>query len=1224
MKKSIVLLISVLFAINAFAQFNNIISGECGPNLTWTLDLRDKSADYGTFTISGTGAMWDYANFNSNYWTVLYWQNITQVVIGNEVTSIGNYAFSGCSYLTSIIIPESVTSIGSGAFWNCNGLTSVTIPNSVTNIGSNAFEGCSRLTSITIPEHVTWIGYAAFHNCSNLSTVNFNAINCECHIWGTFCYDETFSRSTKITTLNIGNQVQTIPGSIFSQCIGLTSVTIPGSVKSIGHAAFGGCSGLISITIPESMTSIGESAFSGCSSLISITIPRGVTNIGKRAFGNCTNLTTVNFNATNCTYDNKNYPGAFSGCTSFTTLNIGNNVQTIPDLAFLECKGLTSVTISNGVKNIGEGAFGGCSRLSSIIIPESVTSIGRSAFFECSSLTSITIPNHITKIESGTFSDCNNLTSISIPDSVRSIGVRAFYKCSSLSSIIIPDSIMSIQGSAFNGCTKLRSVDVQWNIPLRTTKNWESEEDGIYSDSFYSHNDIFYGVDLSQDTLYVPVGTKELYETAPVWKDFGYIIEKVELYSLDGKRMRGIAADGTAQLKIRIGRPSGENVPELLRITFYKGSNPLNKTTDGEIIQTSLKPQPVSGKSYYEFLYIAPKEHDLGDFQSVRTLDITAVLDFETESKRLDFQIKIIRPPVMMVHGLNADYKTFESLQNVLCSRGYNSFQLWNMDYSDTNTQSFEDNYYIFLWDLQKLLYDVKNNGFAAQKADIVGHSMGGLLARQYLQSDKYSNNIHKLITLNTPHSGSQGANFIMDMTDHNGNIYEMVYYLATKIGSWTGMNADESKHEVDRFIKYGAVKDLCVNSNAINDLNVKQLNKNIVPSHAIYTTTSNFPANKDLFLALIEVMIRIGRNSSVSSLLFNGEANDLVVAVSSQKGGLAKVTYIPDVWHSSTTNSDVINTVVSLLNESVDNENVFSIGGYHPPKLSWNGVQKTKSATIRSADDCEVCIISIDKSQCANGDEINVLVEGSENITKMSFLVQGERPSLLYMETKEGNSNEFTYTIPESALGEKKILVIGYTDNGNIATATSQVAVTTEATLIYIEPEKEKLSLVLNSKEAVRVQGLFSDGIFRDITNLAGLKFEMKGVNAVLEEPNIVVGKQAGSDELLISINKLQTILPIKIFSVEEIDPSEIKKAIVDNNFLNVICYPNPANDYFIISGAEGSNMLIVDITGRSIYTQKNITKEETVNTSAWTKGTYFVIIQSGNNKIAKKIIKY
>ena len=73
---------------------------------------------------------------------------ITDLVIPGSVTSIGAYAFEGCSGLKSVTIPSSVTSIGDSAFSGCTGLTSVTIPSSVTSIGAYAFEGCSGLTNV--------------------------------------------------------------------------------------------------------------------------------------------------------------------------------------------------------------------------------------------------------------------------------------------------------------------------------------------------------------------------------------------------------------------------------------------------------------------------------------------------------------------------------------------------------------------------------------------------------------------------------------------------------------------------------------------------------------------------------------------------------------------------------------------------------------------------------------------------------------------------------------------------------------------------------------------------------------------------------------------------------------------------------------------------------------------------------------------------------------------
>jgi hypothetical protein len=165
---------------------------------------------------------------------------IKEIAIPQGVTSIGAWAFDGCSSLTSITIPEGVTSIGYGTFYGCSSLTSITIPQSVTSIGEEAFRECSSLISINIPEGVTSIGQWTFACCSSL-----------------------------------------------------TSITIPEGVTSIGYVSFLSCFSLTSIHLPESMTSIGDSAFQGCSSLISINIPENVTSIGDSAFQGCSSLQKV-------------------------------------------------------------------------------------------------------------------------------------------------------------------------------------------------------------------------------------------------------------------------------------------------------------------------------------------------------------------------------------------------------------------------------------------------------------------------------------------------------------------------------------------------------------------------------------------------------------------------------------------------------------------------------------------------------------------------------------------------------------------------------------------------------------------------------------------------------------------------------------------------------------------------------------------------------------------
>ena len=128
-------------------------------------------------------AAWCNISFEDSYANPLYYAHnlylngelVTDLVIPNSVTSIGNWAFYKYDGLTNITIPNSVTTIGNGAFLDCDGLTSITIPNSVTTIGNEAFAWCSGLTSITIPNSVTSIGESAFYGCSGLTSVTIGS-----------------------------------------------------------------------------------------------------------------------------------------------------------------------------------------------------------------------------------------------------------------------------------------------------------------------------------------------------------------------------------------------------------------------------------------------------------------------------------------------------------------------------------------------------------------------------------------------------------------------------------------------------------------------------------------------------------------------------------------------------------------------------------------------------------------------------------------------------------------------------------------------------------------------------------------------------------------------------------------------------------------------------------------------------------------------------------------
>lgn len=153
------------FVRNGRPGIGNIALGICGDDLTWVLTEEFE------LIIEGTGAMYDYTSNNIPWGN--YRKSIQAITLSEEMTSIGEYAFSNCTVLTAITIPESVTSIGYRAFYRCSKLATATITeeSQLTSIGYAAFEGCSRLTDIVIPCGVTSIGEYAFFSCKKLASI---------------------------------------------------------------------------------------------------------------------------------------------------------------------------------------------------------------------------------------------------------------------------------------------------------------------------------------------------------------------------------------------------------------------------------------------------------------------------------------------------------------------------------------------------------------------------------------------------------------------------------------------------------------------------------------------------------------------------------------------------------------------------------------------------------------------------------------------------------------------------------------------------------------------------------------------------------------------------------------------------------------------------------------------------------------------------------------------
>ena len=334
---------------------------------------------------NGTKTQWNAISISNSYNSYLTGAIIkcTDGIIGNGNTvTIDNLKYqlnndqtaSLVGYTASpenLVIPENisyegytlnVTSIGEFAFSGCTSLTSITIPYSVTTIDNNAFNGCTSLTSIDYNGTVSqWKSIKGYGNVSKIikctdgiisngNTVTVDSVKYRLNDDYTAevtDYSGTPGNITipeSVTYEGLTFKVTSIGSSAFNNCSSLTSVTIPNSVTSIGSSAFSGCTSLASVTIPYSVESIGDNAFNGCSKLKKIEIPDSVTYIGSKAFDG-----TAFYNTVKNWEDGVLYCGnhLISAKFDVTKITVKASTVSIAAGALDNCKSLKKINVLN-------------------------------------------------------------------------------------------------------------------------------------------------------------------------------------------------------------------------------------------------------------------------------------------------------------------------------------------------------------------------------------------------------------------------------------------------------------------------------------------------------------------------------------------------------------------------------------------------------------------------------------------------------------------------------------------------------------------------------------------------------------------------------------------------------------------------------------------------------------------------------------------------------------
>lgn len=483
-----------------------------GKNVTWEVDGT-------TITISGNGAMDNYisASFSGNVapW-FSYADEITSIVIGEGVTTVGEYAFEDFHLVESISIPASVTSIGEMAFCDCGytddytftnptvtiasgsnletignsafeycQMTSFSIPNGVKTIGEGAFSYCFGLTSIEMPASVTSIGLNAFYLCRNLATLTLNS--------NPYIHATAFNYAGEAT-------------AEFNQ--GRTTVTmnLTATVGESGEYWMTFYNQNHNFQVPATGTQIFKAALSDDKLMLTeLTTDKIVkannTVILKSATASITLTRTTGGGSNDYTGNDlagvSNVAGATSDGT-FYALNDGTQ-----DVGFYPVASGTKVALGNAYVTstsssdflpfVTEIASGSCGTdVTYSLTSDGVMTIsGTGAMADFAPalsddnkavITSIVIGEGVTTIADDAFASCVNVASVSIPNSVTSIGQAAFYGCSSLATATLNSNPFIDEDAFPSGATVTMNLtantagDAKWMTFYNKLYSFEADE----------------------------------------------------------------------------------------------------------------------------------------------------------------------------------------------------------------------------------------------------------------------------------------------------------------------------------------------------------------------------------------------------------------------------------------------------------------------------------------------------------------------------------------------------------------------------------------------------------------------------------------------------------------------------------------------------------------------------------------------------------------------------
>ncbi len=442
----------------------------------------------------------------------------------------------------------------------------------------------------------------------------------------------------------------------------------------------------------------------------------------------------------------------------------------------------------------------------------------------------------------------------------------------------------------------------------------------------------------------------------------------------------GVAADGKSKCLARI-------LPNAFR-NAYELSAPAPE--DGKI---ELKESAYSYKTYQytpPSYYCRPGHAEDAQKEKREILFKCKVLDVEGYVWYPTTPFYLIKPPVLLLHGLWADSSTWAQMESMLKDNHFK--YVVNPAYD--NSTAFADNSKVVKTQVEKIRQKASSEGYVTQCVDVVAHSMGGLITKLYGSSDM----IHSITTVGTPHLGSPCADVLYKMANTPG------------LGTLVIKGMASIKHHVDR----GAIRDLRVDGGIHCTANQIP-----VPIYVAAGSAYDMTSTPQLILAMVNFALFFDI-ALTHAMLFGSDQSDWIVSLKSQGGGVTPDYIAPKTWHcAESTNPQIQQKILTFLHRTSDQQFEFMPQLQFIPKADQPKALSIEFPAFKVSRDNQVKILSpLPKQAFRPGDKVTVSISAPSQTTKAFFM-----NSNLQTIIKTTTPYTWQFTIPTDWQGPMNIL---------------------------------------------------------------------------------------------------------------------------------------------------------------------------------------------------------